>query len=608
MRLRKYAFIALLSLTLPVNVMAAETATATDATEEVVQDVGETEEVVQDAGETEEADTSDEEVSEDTTYDASCEGVEAASDEADTVSSASVKTVTKTSAAATSTVAETSSTASVSDEATDSDRTAVQISDEELVVDTPAVIVDEMAYGTLNGCSKDSSGWMCYFKNGSVDTSVNGFVKTSSGSWYYFVSGKAKKGPALCKKSDSLLWYIDSTGCYNSRFTGFASYNNTVYYVESGQVTFNKTGVYRGTVSGKLECGTVSDIVGDWYVINSKVLGEGYFYTSGGKTYYVNEVGVKDETLTGAGEDGDGNVKYVNQGVVDLSYSGFAAKSDGKTEIWIEKGIGSKETKAVKVSGTYYGITKGVKTGKANGLYDDDTDTPKYFKSGKLYTSYNGFATLTGSDTEYWVESGKASITNKVVYDSKKKTYYTIKNGVRWYAVTNSSMVSYTCISPNKTSPRNNIITSITIHHMASNLSIESCGAGFANSSRQASSNYAIGSDGRVGQYVYEWDRSWCSANAANDNHSITIEVADDVIGDDNGNGWHSSTAAINSLVNLCADICRRNNISSLNYTGTGSGNLNKHCDFWSTACPGDYLKSLLPTIAARVNALLGSS
>ena len=75
-------------------------------------------------------------------------------------------------------------------------------------------------------------------------------------------------------------------------------------------------------------------------------------------------------------------------------------------------------------------------------------------------------------------------------------------------AYTNSPLVSYTKISPNKSINRNHAIDTISIHCMAGNLSIEQCGDLFANSSRQASSNYGIGSDGRIGLYVEEKDRS----------------------------------------------------------------------------------------------------
>ena len=167
--------------------------------------------------------------------------------------------------------------------------------------------------------------------------------------------------------------------------------------------------------------------------------------------------------------------------------------------------------------------------------------------------------------------------------------------------MSNSSLVDYVKISPNKTSPRNHKIDRITIHHMAGNLSVETCGNVFAPSSRQASANYGIDSNGRVGMYVEEKDRSWCSSNKANDHRAVTIEVADDVI----GNGWHSSDKAMNKLVELCADICRRNGITRLNYTGDTNGNLTMHKWFASTDCPGAYLESKFPWIAEQVNKKL---
>ena len=88
--------------------------------------------------------------------------------------------------------------------------------------------------------------------------------------------------------------------------------------------------------------------------------------------------------------------------------------------------------------------------------------------------------------------------------------------------MSNSKLVNYTRLSPNCNKPRNHKIDKITIHHMAGNLTVEQCGAVFAPTSRQASSNYGIGSDGRVGLYVDEANRSWCSSNAANDHRAIT--------------------------------------------------------------------------------------
>lgn len=169
--------------------------------------------------------------------------------------------------------------------------------------------------------------------------------------------------------------------------------------------------------------------------------------------------------------------------------------------------------------------------------------------------------------------------------------------------MSNSSLVNYTRISPNKTSPRRNKIDRITIHHMAGNLTVETCGNVFAPSSKQASSNYGIGSDGRVGMYVEEKDRAWTSSSGANDHRAVTIEVADNA----GAPGWGCSSAAMAKLILLCADICRRNKIGKLTYTGNTSGNLTLHKWFASTDCPGAYLESQMTTIAAEVNKLLAS-
>lgn len=175
---------------------------------------------------------------------------------------------------------------------------------------------------------------------------------------------------------------------------------------------------------------------------------------------------------------------------------------------------------------------------------------------------------------------------------------------------TNSSLITYKNISPNRTSPRNHIIDTITIHCMAGNLSIERCGSLFAKPSRQASSNYGIGTDGRIAMYVEEKDRSWCTSNKANDMRAITIEVANDGGAPD----WHVSDKAMNSLIELIVDICKRNNIKELKWQGNKSligqidkQNMTVHRWFAAKACPGNYLYGKHTYIAAEVNKKLGS-
>lgn len=176
-------------------------------------------------------------------------------------------------------------------------------------------------------------------------------------------------------------------------------------------------------------------------------------------------------------------------------------------------------------------------------------------------------------------------------------------------AYTNSPLISATILSPNYgsrivDSNPNGVIDTITIHHMAGNLSIELCGQVFSRPSQQASSNYGIGSDGRIGMYVEERNRSWCSSSRKNDSRAVTIEVANNI----NRDPWTVSDAAIQSLIRLCEDICRRNNIKRINYTGDTSGNLTKHQWFAATGCPGDYLGGKFAEIADAVNKLLGQA
>ena len=170
--------------------------------------------------------------------------------------------------------------------------------------------------------------------------------------------------------------------------------------------------------------------------------------------------------------------------------------------------------------------------------------------------------------------------------------------------MSNSALVDYTRLSPNRSHPRNHTIDKITIHHMAGNLSVEGCGSVFANASREASANYGIGSDGRVGLYVDEGDRSWASASPSNDNRAVNIEVANSSTGGD----WPVSDAAYSKLIDLCVDICQRNGIKALNYTGDAKGNLTEHRMFMATTCPGPYLHARMGRIAAEVNKRLGKT
>lgn len=168
---------------------------------------------------------------------------------------------------------------------------------------------------------------------------------------------------------------------------------------------------------------------------------------------------------------------------------------------------------------------------------------------------------------------------------------------------TNSSLVNMTRISPNRNSPRNQPISKITIHHMAGVNSIETFAGIVASAARQMSSNYGIGNDGRIVLTCPESDRSWCSSSPWNDNRAITIEVSNS----DGAPNWPISNAAYNSLIKLCVDICKRNGIPKLTFTGDQNGSLTFHYMFAATACPGPWIKARAQEICNKVNAQLSN-
>jgi hypothetical protein len=141
-------------------------------------------------------------------------------------------------------------------------------------------------------------------------------------------------------------------------------------------------------------------------------------------------------------------------------------------------------------------------------------------------------------------------------------------------------------------------ICKITPHHMAGNLSLETCARVLENN--DASANYCIDSQGRIACLVDEDYRSWCSSSYDNDSQAITIEVANDEIG---GN-WHVSDAALESLIKLGVDICQRYGFR-MTYDGTPNASLTRHNMFASTTCPGPYLQSRFPDIAGEINRRL---
>lgn len=178
--------------------------------------------------------------------------------------------------------------------------------------------------------------------------------------------------------------------------------------------------------------------------------------------------------------------------------------------------------------------------------------------------------------------------------------------------MSNSPLVTYTRLSPNRTSPRNHPIDTVTIHCTA--------GQGTAQSilslphfitydpKNGSSCNYAVGKDGSIGLCVDEGDRSWCSSNGDNDHRAITIEVSSEAV-----SPYKVTEKALAALIDLLTDICQRNGIKRLVWSTNKADRMNHrngcnmtcHRDFANKACPGDYLYALHGDIAESVNKRL---
>ena len=179
-------------------------------------------------------------------------------------------------------------------------------------------------------------------------------------------------------------------------------------------------------------------------------------------------------------------------------------------------------------------------------------------------------------------------------------------------AYTNSKLVVYKKLSPNHSGKRTHSIDRISPHCVVGQVTAEGLGSWFARSSTQASSNYGIDRDGRVGLYVEEKNRSWCTSSNANDQRAVTIECASDT-----KEPYTMNSKVYATLVKLCVDICKRNGKKKLLWFGDKTKTLNYspksdemvitvHRWFANKSCPGNWLYSRLGKLAAEVTKQLG--
>lgn len=178
----------------------------------------------------------------------------------------------------------------------------------------------------------------------------------------------------------------------------------------------------------------------------------------------------------------------------------------------------------------------------------------------------------------------------------------------------NSPLVSYTRLSPNHSGQRTHAIDRITPHCVVGQASVEGLGNVFAQTSRQASCQYGIGADGRIGMYCEEKNRSWCSSSGPNDQRAVTIECASDAKAP-----YAFKDIVYNKLIDLCVDICKRNGKNVLLWFGDKNKTLNYepksnemvltvHRWFASKSCPGDWMYARMGDLAEKVTKRLSGS
>ena len=181
-------------------------------------------------------------------------------------------------------------------------------------------------------------------------------------------------------------------------------------------------------------------------------------------------------------------------------------------------------------------------------------------------------------------------------------------------AYTNSSLVSYTKLSPNHSGQRTHSIDRITPHCVVGQCSVETLGNIFRPTTRRASCNYGVGVGGRVGSDVEETNRAWCSSSSANDQRAITIECASDAT-----EPYAFKDVVYQKLITLCVDICKRNGKSKLLWLGDKDKTLayspkademvlTVHRWFANKSCPGNWMYARMGDLAEKVTAQLGGS
>ena len=405
------------------------------------------------------------------------------------------------------------------------------------------------------------------------------FLKTSKG-WETLadVSGTSYTMAAASGKSYTFtVRCIDAAGNYTS---GYNTAGKTITFVEQPAIS----GVEAASSGVTVKWGKVSGAVK--YRL---------FYKSGSGWTKIADTTKTSYTWSGA------------KSGTEYTFTVRCVSSDGKsfTSAYDQTGVrfcyvaAPTLTKVANVSGGFK-LTWSAVGGAAKYRIYYQMDSGAWSQLAETgQTSY----TMTGADS-------KAKYAFAVQAVSQTGTASVRSNTWKTMVFTNSPLVAYTRISPNRDKDRKNVIDTITIHCTAELWSVEKLGESFSPVSRKASSNYGIGTDGRVGMFVEEKDCSWCSSNRDNDNRAITIEVASGT-----SEPYAVTDEVYAVMIDLVTDICQRNGIEKLVWSTSKNERVNHlngcnmtvHRDYANKSCPGTYLYERMGKIAAEVNARLAS-
>lgn len=137
----------------------------------------------------------------------------------------------------------------------------------------------------------------------------------------------------------------------------------------------------------------------------------------------------------------------------------------------------------------------------------------------------------------------------------------------------------------------------IVLHHMAAVLTAKECGRLFQRKGYGASTHYGVGNDGKIALYVDEKNTAYANGDWEVNCKSVSIEISNSKTGGE----WKVGSKALNSTIELVADIAIRNNLGKL----VKGKNLVWHSMYFATACPGDYLRSKMDYIVKEANKLI---